>query len=302
MFSAHIKDCRTEDRASVQVEVAMKAGEGGSVCPQFMLAWCALVLTIVVLCPIPHAVAQEPGESAPGGELAANSNKALPPPKEWYEEPTKNLLTLALGGAIWPSLGNKEFGTTTATADSPGQVSSLGFAFETAYHRHIAHWERGDLYLGGEFGAFLFDNKDSGDTTQSSTSPTTTDLDARVWYAGPSIKFMMGQGRLKYFLGAGGGYYQLELSESVNIPPPNCTSIAPCFDTKRSLNKSAIGGYVSLGVDLAAWRTESGWEWRLRLEDKVHLVNFGSLDSFAPGAGNLSGPINVIQIGVVMGF
>jgi hypothetical protein len=113
---------------------------------------------------------------------------------------------------------------------------------------------------------------------------------------------MMGQGRFKYFLGAGGGYYQFDLSESVNIPPPTCTSIAPCFETKRSVNTSAVGGYVSLGVDLAAFRTESGWVWRLRLEDKIHLVNFGSLDTFAPGAGNLSGPINVIQIGVVTGF
>ena len=113
---------------------------------------------------------------------------------------------------------------------------------------------------------------------------------------------MMGQGRFKYFLGAGGGYYQLDLSESDEIPHPTCTNFGPCFETKRSLNKSAIGGYVSLGVDLVAIRTESGWEWRVRLEDKVHLVNFGSLDSFSPGVGNLSGPINVIQIGVVTGF
>jgi len=280
----------------------MRAGERGSIRPRSALLCFALGLTIIVLCPIPLAVAQEPSEAAPGGEVATDSTKALPPPKEWYEEPTRNLFTLALGGAIWPSLGNKEFGTTSATANRPGQVSSLGFALETAYHRHIAHWGRGDLYLGGEFGAFFFGKQGPGDTTQSSTSTTTGDLDARMWYAGPSIKYMMGQGRFKYFLGAGGGYYQLDLSESVNIPPPTCTSIAPCFETKRSVNKSAMGGYVSLGVDLAAFQTESGWVWRLRLEDKIHLVNFGSLDSFSPGAGNLSGPINVIQIGVVTGF
>jgi hypothetical protein len=267
-----------------------------------MLTWFVLALTIVVLCPVPNAVAQEPGESAPVGQVAADSKKALPPPTEWYEEPTKNLVTLALGGAIWPSLGNKEFGTTSPTANRPGQVSSAGFAFETAYHRHVAHWERGDLYLGGEFGGFIFNNQGSGDTPQSSTSPITGDLDARVWYVGPSIKFMMGQGRVKYFLGGGGGYYHLDLTESNEIPRPICTNFGPCFETNRSLNKSAMGGYVSLGIDLAAFHTESGWIWRLRLEDKVHLVNFGNLDSFSPGAGNLSGPINVIQIGVVTGF
>jgi hypothetical protein len=268
-----------------------------------MLAWCATVLTLVVLSLTPHAMAQESRGAAPVGEVTADSGESIQPlPERSYKEPTKNLITLALGGAIWPSLGNKEFGTTSATANSPGHVSSTGFAFETAYHRHIAHWERGALYLGGEFGAFIFDNEGSGDTTQPSTSPITGALDARVWYAGPSIKFMMGQGRFKYFLGAGGGYYQLHLSESDEIPRPPCTNFGPCFQTNRSLNKSAIGGYVSLGVDLVAFRTESEWEWRVRLEDKVHLVNFGSLDSFAPGVGNLSGPINVIQIGVVAGF
>ena len=61
----------------------------------------------------------------------------------------------------------------------------------------------------------MFDNKDSVETTQPSTGqPIKGDLDARVWYAGPSIKFMMGEGRFKYFLGAGGGYYQLDLTES----------------------------------------------------------------------------------------
>jgi hypothetical protein len=267
-----------------------------------MLTWFALVLTILVLSPTPpYAVAQEPGEAAPVGEVAADSGEPTPLPEQSYKEPTKNLSTLALGGALWPSLGNTEFGTTSAATRS-GHVSSAGFAFETAYHRHIAHWERGDLYLGGELGAFIFGNQGSGDTPQPSASPITGDLDARVWYTGPSIKFMMGQGRLKYFLGGGGGYYHLDLTESNEIPHPKCTNFGPCFETKRSLNKSAIGGYISLGVDMAAFRTESGWEWRLRLEDKVHLVNFGSLDSFAPGAGNLSGPINVIQIGVVAGF
>jgi hypothetical protein len=57
-----------------------------------------------------------------------------------------------------------------------------------------------------------------------------------------------------------------------------------------------------LGVDLIAFDTQTGWNWRVRLEDKIHLVNFGSLGSFSPGAGNLSGPINVIQVGVVAGF
>ena len=156
------------------------------------LLWIALGIP-VVLSPTPKTFAQGPGEALPQEGAAADSGESIPTlPERSYKAPMTNLLTVALGGALWPSLGNTEFGTTTA-ATHPG-TSSGGFAFETAYHRHIAHWERGDLYLGGEFGAFIFDNKDSGDPTQLSTSPNTGDFDAkRGPYAGPSIKFMTGR-------------------------------------------------------------------------------------------------------------
>jgi hypothetical protein len=265
------------------------------------LMWFGLALTLVALYPTPHAIAQESVETAPGGEIVPNSSEASSVSQTAYRKPTKNLFTLALGGALWPSLSNTDFGTSGTTGS--GHVSSVGFAFETAYHRHMAHWERGDLYLGAEFGGFIFNNDNSGNTSQSSTGqPIQGALDARVFYTGPSIKFMMGEGRFKYFLGAGGGYYHLDLTESDEVPRPPCTNFGPCFQTNRSLNKGTIGGYVSLGVDLIAFDTQSGWNWRVRLEDKIHLVNFGSLDSFSPGAGNLSGPINVIQVGVVAGF
>jgi hypothetical protein len=235
------------------------------------------------------------------GKAAADADVPIPLPEQSHKKPTKNLFTLALGGALWPSLGNTDLGTSGTTGS--GHVSSVGLAFETAYHRHMAHWERGDLYLGPEFGAFIFNNHNSDNPTHPSTGqPSKGDLDARTFYAGPSIKFMMGEGRLKYFLGAGGGYYHLDLTESEEVPRPPCTNYGPCSHTNRSLNNGTIGGYVSLGVDLIAFDTQTGWNWRVRLEDKIHLVNFGSLGSFSPGAGNLSGPINVIQVGVVAGF
>jgi hypothetical protein len=266
-----------------------------------VLMWFGLGLTLVALYLPPYAVAQESVEAAPGGEAILNSGETTSIAQTTYKEPTKNLFTLALGWALWPSLGNKDFGTSGSTES--GHVSSSGLAFEAAYHRHIAHWRHSDLYLGPEFGAFIFNNENSDNPTQPSTGqPIQGALDARVFYAGPGIKFMTGEGRLKYFLGAGGGYYHVDLTESDEVPRPPCTNFGPCFQTNRSLNKGTIGGYVSLGVDLIAFDTQTGWNWRVRLEDKIHLVNFGSLDSFSPGAGNLSGPINAIQVGVVAGF
>jgi hypothetical protein len=40
----------------------------------------------------------------------------------------------------------------------------------------------------------------------------------------------------------------------------------------------------------------------LRLEDKVHYVDFGHLDHFTPGSGRLTGPINVITVGLGYAF
>lgn len=261
--------------------------------------WVGLGLTLIALYPTPSAMAQMSIETAPEEEAASNSSAATSAPHTTYKEPTKNLITLALGWAIWPGLGNTDF----RSSGGSGHMSSTGLAFEAAYHRHLAHWELGDLYLGPEFGAFILDNDDSVDTGQSSSGqPVKGSLDATTFYAGPSLKFMMGEGRLKYFLGMGGGYYHLSLTESDEIPRPPCMNFGPCSQTNRSLNKGTMGWYVSLGVDLIAFDTQTGWNWRVRLEDKVHLVNFGSLDSFSPGTGNLSGPINVIQVGVVAGF
>jgi len=270
-----------------------------------ILMWLGVGLILIKLTPISAAVAQEPVEAGQADETAVESAQEPPPPAPpapWYQDPLKNQFVFSLGLASWPSLGDKEFGTVSATS-LPGSLNSVGGALQMAYERHIAHWQRGNLYLGAEFGGFLFDNNQAVLGTQSSTgSPVKGMLDSRLWYAGPSIKFMIGEGRVKFFVGGGVGYYSLNVTESDEVPRPPCTSILPCLNTKRSLTKSAIGGHVSLGLDLAVFQTQSGWQWRIRLEDDIHLVNFGSLDNFSPGAGGLSGPLNVIQIGIIGGF
>ena len=106
---------------------------------------------------------------------------------------------------------------------------------------------------------------------------------------------------MKYFLGGEAATINSPSMSPVNIPAPTCTSIAPCVEVKRSLNTSALGGYVSLGVDLAVFRTESGWEWRLRLEDKIHRSQLWE-SRLLTRSWTLSGPINVLQVGMVAGF
>jgi hypothetical protein len=270
-----------------------------------VLIWLSLSLILVMLHLTSFAVAQEPAEGKDADPTAAEQAQDTPPPAlpdPWYKTPAKNNLVLSLGGAIWPSLSDKEFGPTSATG-LPGSLNSLGLAFQVAYERHIIHWQRGDLYLGAEFGGFRFDNDKEDDTQPTTETVAKGALDSFAWYAGPSIKFMIGEGRVKFFVGGGGGYYSLKLTETDVFTRPLCTSVLPtCGTTKRSLTKSAMGGHVSFGLDLAVFQTQSGWQWRLRLEDDIHLVNYGSLDHFAPGVGGLSGPLNVIQFSVMAGF
>jgi len=64
---------------------------------------------------------------------------------------------------------------------------------------------------------------------------------------------MIGEERVKFLVGGGVGYYSLKLTESDEVPKPPCMNFGPCFITKRSVTKSAIGGHVSLGIDLAAF-------------------------------------------------
>ncbi|MDH4081766.1 MAG: hypothetical protein OEU68_18365 [Nitrospira sp.] len=105
---------------------------------------------------------------------------------------------LSLGGAIWPSLGDKEFGATSATS-LPGSLNSFGIAFQVAYERHIVHWQRGDLYLGAEFGGFRLDNEQKAESIQPATgNPVKGALDSFAWYAGPSIKLMIGEERVRF--------------------------------------------------------------------------------------------------------
>lgn len=247
-------------------------------------------------------MAQEEDDQSEVASSPENSSQAEPVPTEPVPTPPlpeyplmKNLFALTLGAAYWPSLDNK---TLTAASSHP-KLSSFGIALSGAYHRHVVHWPAVDLYLGAEIGLFNFDN-----TSESTPSnqPITGDLDGRVWYVGPSFKFMMAKRPFTYYVGGGGGYYEVSITESNELPRSACTRLGPCFNTVNSLHRSTFGGFVSLGAELILFMTQSGSQWRLRLEDQIHIVNFGSIESFAPGAGNLSGPINVLQIGLVLGF
>jgi hypothetical protein len=96
------------------------------------------------------------------------------------------------------------------------------------------------------------------------------------------------------FIGGGMGlylfYFEARLEDSIG------------GTTREEVDKAAFGGYVSLGFDIPLQKSGKGVV--LRIEDKVHLVDFGKIEKsvFSTGSGGLHGPINVIQIGIAYGF
>jgi hypothetical protein len=65
----------------------------------------------------------------------------------------------------------------------------------------------------------------------------------------------------------------------------------------KYFDQGTIGGYLSGGLNIPLLRYNPD-RLALCLEGKVHFVNFGNLGDFAPGAGDLTGPIYMLQLGL----
>jgi len=109
-----------------------------------------------LLSPIPHAVAQESGETPPLGEAAAGSGEPIPLPEtvvqRTCEEPPhiifgRSLVAKLLAIRVWNDAG----------VHPPGHVSSGGLAFEQRIHRrHRAKKIGTGQPLSRQFRSFTF--------------------------------------------------------------------------------------------------------------------------------------------------
>jgi hypothetical protein len=86
----------------------------------------------------------------------------------------------------------------------------------------------------------------------------------------PTVKLVRRYEWLRPYIGAGAGLYLLELSIKTETGQ----------EGNRELKKSAFGGFVAVGIDIPFKRTLPSVV--LRLEGKVHYVDFGHLDHFTP--------------------
>jgi len=242
------------------------------------LVWTAIFLALLS----PHAHAQPAPEPGPAESTGKEAQK-LP----------KQLFAVATGVSYLPDLSAIEPHRALINPERFGRFDAWGFNLEVAYHRQLVQWDSADLYIGGDVGLFTHGNTKKFDVRFFPSGETTQgEIFARGFYLTPSAKVVLKRSHSwRPFLGAGAGYYLLDFVELIVDP------LGGSFEADELFEQHAFGGYVSLGMDIPL--SSNGRGFSLRLEGKVHLVSFVSLDNFAPGSSNLNGPIHMIQLGIV---
>jgi hypothetical protein len=235
-----------------------------------------------------------PGPEPPfaGHVLAAEPCARLPatPHNGQQTQPARpsNYVDFMLGASYWNGLGNLDPTGVTPIPGGFGDFDRWGFAFDMGYDRVIKRGTKADWTLGLELGWSTFENDGNGLATPYSTISSSFFYVAPVtrllWHVSPTVTVSPG---------VGAGYYAFSIDE---------------YDTYyygwwwgysgRTLNQdSAFGGFASLGVDFHLSPANA-----IRIDNKVHFVEFDGLESLMPNETTVRGPIWTIEIGFVLAF
>ncbi len=220
--------------------------------------------------------------------LSAEAQETLQPP---YIEPQakKHFFSFMIGGSYWDSLHNIKPGIAVSNPEKFGQFEAWGYNLEISYHRYVRPLLGHELRVGIDFGLFFHQNEKHFDVViRPSGRRIDASLNSRGLYLTPSVKWLIGpRGSARFYLGAGAGYYLVDFVEQLSSG----------WEVNEYFEKGTIGAYLSMGLNIPLLRNNPD-RLALCLEGKVHFVNFGSLDDFAPGAGDLTGPIYMLQLGL----
>ena len=195
-------------------------------------------------------------------------------------------IALGFGGVYWPNLHKVEPNPSIFDLNAIGSPNTWGISIELAGHARVYHHNRWDVFLGADLGFLSIENTKQFDTPGTAPGTEKSRFLSQVIYLTPSVKLYYHTDIIRPFIGLGAGVYFLELSAK--------TETGGLLE--EFVKKDAFGGYASIGIDIPMMA------FLLRIEDKFHMVNFGSLGTFSPNSGTLTGPINMIQIGLGLSF
>jgi hypothetical protein len=201
----------------------------------------------------------------------------------------KNYFNVFLGASYWSNLGDIQPLSSVVIPDRYGEIKEWGYGIEGGYHRLVGRWFGHDVRIGVDMGFYYHENEKE---YQVVILPSGRTLDgeivARGFYLTPSLRWVFGaKDSTRLLLGAGIGYYRVDFVEQLD----DGTSSDSFFEN------DTVGGYLSvgLGIPLIGSKPEA---LVLTFEGKVHYADFGDLGEFAPGAGDLKGPIYMFQVGL----
>ena len=155
-----------------------------------------------------------------------------------------------------------------------GSFDSEGINLEFSLHTVVWATRYGDLLFGGDIG--VFSNPGAG------YIPELTTLSAQSFYLTPSLKWRFGQyAHFRTHLEAGAGYYKIELAE------------ADYFGGDEFWKERTLGGYLGLSFDFPF--SIAYLEPTVGL--KVHFFDAGAAGGLGPDAGDVTGPVYMLQFG-----
>jgi hypothetical protein len=248
---------------------------------------CSIIFAcVLLLCFLSFSAAESASETEFKQGDPTNQDEKGDEPKTLLPR-KKNFFSIFLGAVYWQNLGELEHTLSSSGSGPFGDFKEWGYNLEMAYHRLITQWLGNDIQLGVDFGIFFNENeRDFQLPVPPGGETVEIDLNSRGLYLTPSVRMVIGKhGSTRVFLGAGVGLYMVDFVEQ--LPDGD--------ELYEFAEKETIGGYLSAGVGFPLSSTD---RLILRIEGKVHFVNFGDLGAFAPGAGDLKGPVYMFQAGI----
>jgi hypothetical protein len=212
-----------------------------------------------------------------GLTLVVNAAARADEDVEWVTK-ARGRYEIAIGVHSWPGIADLE----PARA---GGFEDVGFNLSAAGHWPLQRFGASELLLGIDLGLF---------SNESDLRFITDDVMARGGYITPSIKWMFGH-RHRYSLDAGVGYYMVDIAEIAGEYPLT-------IETQLWEN-GAVGGYAGITVDFNGGVPTNSRG--VMLTFKTHFFELDAVSdeepffpaTLGPDAGDLSGPVYMLQVG-----
>jgi hypothetical protein len=249
------------------------------------------VIAIIALSSAGSVEAQDQQSQIQPTAAATGDGAAVAGPRpESKEAKRKSGFASFLGGIYyWPDLAHLQ--PTTGLTSKYGDFQKWGYNLEFGGYYRMARFRDRDVRIGGELGFFFSTSSNHVDTTIMPAGRTARiDLNSRGIYLTPGVRYFFGKRTMpRFYVGGGSGLYGMDVVTMMN----GGTELDTYYE------KYTFGGYVSGGVSIPV--SQSHPKWTLIFEVKTHFVHFGEAQSFATNTEQLSGPINIFQVGLGFG-